>query len=68
MNSTQQKEQDYRSIDRSYIGIPWAGCHSCSKQLHIDIKLRQHDDKIKYKHNLSMTFKIFQTNDTAVLT
>jgi len=31
MNSTQKKEQGYRSMDRSYIGIPWAGCHSCSK-------------------------------------
>jgi hypothetical protein len=50
MNSTQKKEQGGRLIDRSYIGIPWAVCHSCFKQLCIDIKLHQHDDKIKYKH------------------
>jgi hypothetical protein len=58
MISTQKKEQSYRSIDRSYIGIPWAWCHSCSKQLRTDIKLRQHDDKIK--HKLCMKFKTFQ--------
>jgi len=68
MKSTQKKEQGYRSIDRSYIGIPWAGCHSCSKQLRTDSKLRQHDDTIKYQHNLSMTFKTFQTYYTAVST
>lgn len=68
MISIQKKEHGYRSIDKFYIGIPQDGCCSCLKQLHTDIKVHQHDDKIKYKHNLNVNFKISQICDAVIST